>query len=207
MVDKIAFSKQLEGLIDKRGLNRKQLAERARISRASLYNLLNGDVAESRLSTLIRLAGALEVHPMELLKVYFETLVPAHRLASSTPEIATDFVGDISYPDFSSVFINETFTKTWAVINTGTTPWENLWLECQNLPTCHHGFPIGLNPTQRRIPIPFTAPGEQLQISAELTAPSLPSTSISEWKTVNSQGELIFPDKVSLYCLVRVISL
>lgn len=60
------FSEFLGELIRQSGLSKTLLAQRAGISRASLYNLLNGDVAESKLSTLMRVSSALGVHPLDI---------------------------------------------------------------------------------------------------------------------------------------------
>lgn len=199
------FSTSLNELIDKSSLTKKQLAERAGISRASLYNLLSGDVAESKLSTLIRLSSALGVHPFDIIHPYFNQSMRG-RLAL-THQAGTAFVEDVTYPDYSTVMPHQTFIKTWAVMNTGEAPWENLFLVCQDAPVEVGGMPMGLQPEQPRIAIPYTQSGEKILLSATLTAPGLPCTVKSEWKAADANGELLFPDKAPLYCIVKVCSL
>ena len=55
----------------KQGLSNTQVAQQAEISRQTWYNLLNSDIKETKISTLIRVAEVLEVRPLQLLDVYF----------------------------------------------------------------------------------------------------------------------------------------
>ena len=55
----------------KQGLSNTQVAQQAGISRQTWYNLLNSDIKETKISTLIRVAEVLEVRPLQLLDVYF----------------------------------------------------------------------------------------------------------------------------------------
>ncbi|MGS2744534.1 NBR1-Ig-like domain-containing protein [Halomonas sp. LS-001] len=204
-MSELRFPEFLGLLIKKSNLTKSQLAERAGISRASLYNLINGDVAESKLSTLIRLSSALGVHPLDILQPYFKGAM--RTCTGSSQKTGTSFIEDITYPDYSTVLPSQTFTKTWAVMNTGKTAWDGLFLTCQDFPLAIRDFSTGLTPTHRNVPIPFTAPGEKRLVSVNLTAPSLPGTVQSEWKTTRADGSLVFPDKVPLYCIVKVCSL
>ena len=199
------FTEFLSDLICQSGLSKTQLAQRAGISRASLYNLINGDVAESKLSTLIRVSSALGVHPLDILIPYFKggmrSSTGARYQADST------FIDDVTYPDYSSVMPNQTFTKTWQVINTSQHAWDGLFLTCQDALLNIDNLATGLIPSEQRVAIPYTAPGEQKLISVELTAPSLPCTVKSEWKATCADGHLLFPDKAPLYCIVKVCSM
>ncbi|MDD5392607.1 MAG: helix-turn-helix transcriptional regulator [Thiothrix sp.] len=56
----------------KQGLSNIDVAKRAKISRQTWYNLLNADIKEVRLSTIISIAEVLGVLPLQLLDVYFE---------------------------------------------------------------------------------------------------------------------------------------
>lgn len=199
-------SEWLNELVDRSGLTKTQLAERAGISRASLYNLLNGDVAESKLSTLTRLSSALKVHPYDLIHPYFYKKMRSNKLEAAN-EAGTAFIEDVTYPDYSSVMPHQTFVKTWEVMNTGKIPWIDLELACQDAAVEVCGMAMGLKPDQPRIAIPYTPPGEKVLLSVTLTAPGLPCTVKSEWKAADSNGELLFPDKAPLYCIVKVCSL
>lgn len=60
------FKQFLERRVSELGLSITELAMRASISRQEIYKLMSGEVAEPKLSTLSRLAKALEVEPSEL---------------------------------------------------------------------------------------------------------------------------------------------
>lgn len=53
------------------GLSKSEVARRADISRQTWYRLLSADITDAKLSTMIRLAEALETTPMHLLRLYF----------------------------------------------------------------------------------------------------------------------------------------
>ncbi|MEZ5449629.1 MAG: helix-turn-helix transcriptional regulator [Thiolinea sp.] len=53
------------------GLSHTEIARRTGLSRQTRYKLLNGDIQEAKFSTLIKVSRALNVHPVELLSLYF----------------------------------------------------------------------------------------------------------------------------------------
>lgn len=61
----------LEQRITTLGISRSEVARRADISRQTWYRLLSADLTDAKLSTLIRLAEALDTTPMHLLGLYF----------------------------------------------------------------------------------------------------------------------------------------
>lgn len=205
------FEAVLTELIETKGLTKKQLAQNSGISRATLYNILQGNVAEARLSTLIKLAACLETHPLTLLKPYFSDTISERKLSSLTKNQDTEFITDVTYPDNSLVQPNQVFTKTWSVLNTGKTAWQNLFLTCQDQSEKyqhpHINNQMQLRPDVQQIAIPDTQPGERIQLSIVFTAPSTPCRVISFWKATDSQGNLQFPEKAPLSCLVKVIEI
>lgn len=66
-----ALSLFLRQQMRQQGLSNTQVATRARISRQTWYNLLNSEIKETRLSTLVSVAEVLEVRPLHLLDIYF----------------------------------------------------------------------------------------------------------------------------------------
>lgn len=199
----IELSEYLSTLIAVSGLSKKEIAIRAGISRSSLYNLLSGQVAEAKLSTLINIATTLGIHPLDLIKIYFKGMC-APRSAHYYKGMGSSFVQDINYPDYSVVFCGQHFTKAWAVRNTGTEPWENLYLECQDQPFEISNVQVGLQPQEKRVAVPAAEPGETVEFKVNLKAPDLPCTVKSEWRLTDAEGNLIFPQKAPLYCLVKV---
>ncbi len=67
--------------LDKRlkelNLSKSEAAHRADISRQTWYRLEGSEAADTKLSTLVQIAHALETHPMTLLQVYFRDEVEA----------------------------------------------------------------------------------------------------------------------------------
>lgn len=66
-----ALSLFLRQQMRKQGLSNTEVASRANISRQTWYNILNSEIKETRLSTLINVAEVLEIRPLQLLDVYF----------------------------------------------------------------------------------------------------------------------------------------
>ncbi len=64
----------------RQGLSNAEVAKRAKISRQTWYNLLNSDIKEIRLSTVMSVAEVLGVRPLQLLDVYFEGRVSGSTL-------------------------------------------------------------------------------------------------------------------------------
>ncbi len=205
------FEAVLKELIAAKGLNKKELALKCGVSRATLYNILQGNVAEARLSTLIKLAAVLDAHPLELIKPYFSDTLSERKLAVVTKDKDSGFLNDVTYPDNSVVLPNEIFVKTWSVLNTGKEPWQDLYLSCQDQATIDNHANMEkenqLTPNQTRLSIPFTLPGDRVELSIEFQAPSKPCRVISYWKTTDAHGELLFPEKSPLSCLVKVIAI
>lgn len=193
--------------MEQNNLSKAALSKKAQLSRTSLYKLLNGEVAEAKLSTIVNLAHALEIPPIELLKPYFKQLAAACPLDKNSPALDSKFITDLTYPDNSIVYTGQTFDKVWSVVNTGNVAWKGLFLACQDTPIYLGDMPIGLHSEKQKVPIPDTLPGEKAIISVTFNAPSLPATAISYWKSENAKGELMFPQKKPLYCMVKIVNL
>jgi len=198
------------------------VARRANLSRQTWYNLLNAEIKEAKLSTLVGLANALEIHTLTLLQTYFQgqrTLSHTSTLCASAPDTATGFIADTTYPDNSIVRVGEEFEKVWEIANLGKTPWIGWRLVCvdEHLDVRdksgtgqyirQDSAQDGLMPLFDSIPIPDTLPGGHVQLGVWFRAPDYPCSVISYWKSVNAQGELAFPHLTGLYCKVKVISL
>jgi hypothetical protein len=106
---------------------------------------------------------------------------------------------DVTYPDGSTVLVNQRFTKTWRLTNTGTVPWHGRFLARQppldGLDVCH---------TAARAPIPDTAPGASVLVSVAAQAPGTPGTCQVFWKMVDAQGRLFLPQYSGIYFQVAV---
>jgi hypothetical protein len=114
------------------------------------------------------------------------TLTPVLIGTTGTPPAGTPaacsnkitFVSDVTIPDNTPVNAGKAFTKTWRVRNDGTCTWG---------PT---GYPVsGLVYTggdqmggPKEIPLPaIVKPGETVDISLQLTAPTTPGNYVGQW--------------------------
>lgn len=61
----------LEQRVAMLGLSKSEAARRADISRQTWYRLLSAEVSDTKLSTVVSLAEALETTPIHLLRLYF----------------------------------------------------------------------------------------------------------------------------------------
>jgi hypothetical protein len=81
------------------------------------------------------------------------------------------YIADVTIPDGTRLERDERFTKTWRVRNTGECGWDNMVLDLTA------GDAMGA----REIEVPDAAPGETVEITAEMTAPSQNGRYRSEW--------------------------
>ncbi|MGH3829821.1 MAG: NBR1-Ig-like domain-containing protein [Pseudonocardiaceae bacterium] len=124
---------------------------------------------------------------------------------SISAEVAGDktaFVADTTMPDGSTVQVGESFVKTWDIRNTGTVTWKGRYLQRIG---ATGGF--GICGSLTRVPIPLTRPGEDVQISVTLVAPSLPGSCRTDWKMVDATGRYFFPHEHSVYTIINVSDL
>ena len=88
----------LESRVAMLGMSKSETARRADISRQTWYRFLSGDVNDAKLSTMIRLADALETTPMQLLRLYFEgtaspdTVIDLGNLQAGNEHYASKFL-------------------------------------------------------------------------------------------------------------------
>jgi uncharacterized protein affecting Mg2+/Co2+ transport len=92
------------------------------------------------------------------------------------------YVADVTIPDDTRMSPGQTFTKTWRIRNNGERPWGD-------------GFRLvfvkGTPMTnQRSIPLPAAAPGQEVEISIQQTAPTRRGTYFGDWKMRDDRGNL-----------------
>jgi transcriptional regulator with XRE-family HTH domain len=113
---------------------------------------------------------------------------------------AATFVSETP-PDGSTVPCGATFTKTWTIRNSGSVPWQGRRLRRVGPTT----GPWTLT-SARFTPIPDTEPGETVSISVQIKAPQMETAAVAQWKMVDKDELLYFPDRYSvglaLYVLV-----
>lgn len=213
------FEKFLRNRCRQLRISQTELARRAGMSRENLYRLLRGEVTNPSVETLHGLAASLDVSTLQLMRLYFDdlglgsgTLLPSrHR------DDHVAFVRDVTIPDDTLIGPNQSFTKTWAIQNTGRTPWRDRRLACQDEDhVLAKRLPGGLLvpildcqlvPASHDVPVPDADPGAVVEVSVEFTTPALPCTVLSLWKMTDAEGQLCFPGHTGLWVKVRVVTL
>jgi len=111
--------------------------------------------------------------------IVLNTGVPAAAPTSSCNNSL--WVSDVTVPDGTPMAPGQTFTKTWMVKNVGTCTWT---------PTFKIAFGgIGVAMSGQPAPIGKTVkPGEQLEVSVNLTAPNTSGDVQSYWKLQDDTG-------------------
>ena len=93
------------------------------------------------------------------------------------------FVEDVTIPDGTTMLPGATFKKTWRLQNTGSCTWDsNYSLIFVN------GDAMG-GPAAAPLTTGTVAPGQEVDITVELTAPTEPGTYRGNWRLRNGAGE------------------
>jgi hypothetical protein len=104
------------------------------------------------------------------------------------------YVSDVTIPDGTVLAPGATFRKTWKVQNAGTTTWTTAYTF-----VFISGDPMG---TVTSVPLSqLVSPGQQVEISVDMVAPTTNGTYKGFWKMKNGAGQL-FND--SVYVLIAV---
>lgn len=104
-------------------------------------------------------------------------------------------------PDGTSVPCGTRFTKTWTIRNSGSVPWHGRRL--RRIGPSLGPWTLG---SARHTPIPDTDPGQTVSLSVEVGTPQMETAAYAQWKMVDEDDLLCFPDRYSvglaLYVLV-----
>lgn len=108
---------------------------------------------------------------------------PTFHAATQAPVSTCDnaaYVSDVTIPDGTEITAGESFTKTWAILNTGTCTWTTAYVL-----TFYSGEDMdGSAPALTAA----VAPNETVYISVELTAPSTIGSYTGFWRLANASG-------------------
>lgn len=188
-----------------------EVCRRAGISRQTLYSLSQVPQKLPALQTVVSLADVLQVHPMRLLQLIFDGLPVAQRLKQRQKRGDRSAFVQETIPDGTLVLFGEQFSKTWELQNVGRVPWEGRYLQCMDEEIVVYSRTGGvlkiaenLVPHVTRISVPITLPGEVARLTVNFTAPAMPGTFLSYWKSVFDDGTLCFPKAQGLSVKVRV---
>jgi hypothetical protein len=103
------------------------------------------------------------------------------------------YVNDVTIPDNTIMSPGQTFIKTWLIQNNGTCTWDT-----------NYKFAFASGDIMSGVSTAMTqsvAPGQQIEISVNLTAPTQPGTYKGYWRMINNSG-VFFGD--SPWVLIQV---
>ncbi len=110
--------------------------------------------------------------------VLFSQSVP-HAMAATLCDSA-QFVSDLTIPDGTSLAPGSVFTKTWRLLNNGTCTWNTSYTVVSV-----SGSQMGAASAKLPVSVP---PGQMLDLSVNLTAPTTSGHYQSLWKLSNTSG-------------------
>jgi len=109
---------------------------------------------------------------------------PAPVLPAESPDKAL-FIEDVTYPDGTTVWMGEKFTKTWIIENTGTTTWDTSYYLVY-----WDGEPIMCDEEDKFIFIENPVePNNQITLSVRITAPHTFGTHVNYYRMANGDGQ------------------
>lgn len=208
------------------GKTYKTLAVEAGLARTYLYKLTNGVTIDPSVGTLVRLACALEISPVALLRHYGQLSMPEQRasrqggstssakgLSRSNDTIA--FNADVTIPDHAVVRGGEAFRKVWEIQNTGELTWQGRKLirVDQQYVISRASVSGALEPLvqshlrsiRHEVAIPDTPPGACAQIAVDFAAPRENCSVASVWRIHDGDGRPCYDASFFLQVIVTVI--
>ena len=120
---------------------------------------------------------------------------PSGAAPTTTPCYDLTYVTDVTIPDNTVMTPHKAFTKTWKVKNTGYCAWES------GFTLVFTGWDAMGGTTQTLTEKVY--PGEEIELSLSLTAPSTPGKARSNWRMTTDSGAY-FGDE--LYLVINVVS-
>jgi Ig-like domain from next to BRCA1 gene len=111
----------------------------------------------------------------------FVTSTPNYAVIATKACESSFLVSDVTIPDNSSLVIGTTFTKTWAIQNTGTCPWTSTFTL-----KFYSGAQMGGTTTTIGSAV---VSGGTINISVNMTAPTTPGNYTGWWHLVDDSGQ------------------
>lgn len=212
-------AKQFSNLIRKKakalGMTFSELAVRTKLSEKSLRNILNLQ-SVPYIESVCMLAPVLKEHPMTLLEGLSNLVLEADLSDENAPHDHS-MVEHLNYRQGVIISPRATIEKKFRITNTTTQPLSGCVLQCLHDDLrCYHQSDTtrliyelhGLVPQQMEIEIPDLQPNEYHDISIQLTAPAVISTTaITYWLLVDRDAQpLISGERYSAYLIANITS-
>lgn len=221
---------QLHGLLIRRarelGKTLKTMAAEAGLARSCLYKIADGTTRDPSVQTLLRLAAAMEVSPIALIRLYGDLNAPTSgrqaRYSSSKHALGIDdsrdvvlLNADVTIPHFAVVNGGEVFEKIWEIQNAGAAFWsERRLVRVDNLTSRSGESPVEelVSPSRlylaswdKVIRIPNTPPGGVVRIATSFSAPKVKCSIASVWRIEDQAGHFCYGADFFLGVIVTVI--
>ncbi len=114
------------------------------------------------------------------------TLATGQPIQTPQPVASADnaaWVADVTVPDGTVFWKNQSFTKTWKIMNTGTTTWDPSYkLVYIDGPILGESLVVSISEPVK--------PNEQIQLSVPMKSPAELGTVVNYWRMMNGQGQL-----------------
>lgn len=202
------------------GMNKAQLATKAKLVRQTLDNLLQfasqGEAAMPSIRTFIELGQALKVHPAWLIEGLFSNMVMPARIDIAMRRERSPGVEDLNYPEGAVVAPGSYFGKGWRVTNLSGQAWSGLRLVCQDARVAFRSKRTGqelfagmcMTPDALELPVPDLAAGESAELWMGFRAHLHSGVVVSRWLAVDADGQLPPPHaRFGVWTLVHVTTL
>ena len=114
--------------------------------------------------------------PVPIQPTTTQTPIPPTAAPTAVPTcaFAMAFARDVTIPDGTPFYPGTPFVKTWALKNSGTCAWASGF-------SLKHvsGAPMSAPP---QVAVPLAMPGEVVNVSVQMKAPTSPGTYVGQWK-------------------------
>ena len=109
------------------------------------------------------------------------------------------FIRDVTIADGSPIPMDTWYEKVWRIKNTGKVTWQDRYLQ--------RITPIknSLCKSPVKVPIAKTLPGHEVDIKVKFLTQKWPGSCRTDWKMVDNEGELYFPNLYGLMSIVHVM--
>lgn len=111
--------------------------------------------------------------------------LPSSGLAPTLPSTSADnatWIADVTVPDDTVFWKNETFTKTWKIENSGTTTWDSTYkLVYVDGPILSEQLIVSI--------VDPVKPKNQVELSVPMKAPATLGTVTNYWRMMNDKGQ------------------
>lgn len=108
------------------------------------------------------------------------------------------FVQDVSIPDGTTMTAGQEFTKTWKIKNNGTCTWD------ENYTVIYYSGEQMADDSMYSFTTEDIEPGESVDISVPMTAPTASGEYYSYWVLRNDLGQTFYVDGGAIYVQIKV---